>query len=194
MATEVELSLYSKNNKFTIEDIKSHQNIIRKRIETDLNLGKTPKEINQWLLNESLNIISAHPFLTYQFFVINILEKLKGPMPWWVYQKKMPADSLVSKIIPKLILFYALFTKVSLFLVLVFGIIVLILSRFKLNNAKKVSYYNYLALLLIFLYFSILSGFTFWTGPRIIFPAHFALISMFFIGIFNIWDTFHLKR
>ena len=194
LATEVELSSLNKSDKFTVNDIKAYQNQIRKEVEFELLEGKTPKEINQRLLNESLAIITSRPFLTYQFFLRNIFDKLKGPMPWWVYRDTLPKHSLAYRVIPRLISFYTFITKACLLFIVCFSILLIILtaaSKINFNSRDKFAYWS---LLLTFIYFIVLGGFTFWTGPRIIFPVEFALICLTTIGFTMIWKIFNAGR
>ena len=64
-------------------------------------------------------------------------------------------------------------------------------KKYQREKLEMLSYSIY-ALILTFLYFALLSGVTFWTGPRIVFPADFAMlisgmmICGYYIEVFRI--------
>ena len=189
LSSEVELSSDSVSSKYQIKDIKNHQDNIRKKINSELQKGISPKEVNQRLLKESYSILRNNPYLTYKFFLLNIFEKLNGPMPWWVYQKDFSVDSSISFIIKFLIIANKILCRVFVIFIPISVIIFLTPIRSKLMMISHRHVYCFIALLFTFCYFSILSGFTFWTGPRIIFPAHFALIGIFAMCISILWKA-----
>ncbi|PIE67010.1 MAG: hypothetical protein CSA23_06370 [Deltaproteobacteria bacterium] len=135
LAAEVDLSNRDKNEIGGIEGIKKYQNNIRNRIHSDLIQNIPPRDINQWLLSESVSILSAHPKKTYQMFISNMMEKLKGPMPWWVYRDIFPKNSVAHKVVPILISTYTLILKLFV-IVFISAVVISIIINIRTQRAR----------------------------------------------------------
>ena len=168
-----------KNSQRTIiNSIKKEQKRLRREIQSALNTGTSIKQIHDTQFNESINILFSNLYLTYICYKNNVSENISGPDLWRFYAKKLPKQSFLYETLPLLTNFNSYLLKIIYIIILlpVFG-----LPWFRKlynNELLKHHFYISLALIMTFLYFALISGITFWTGPRIVYPAEFALIIL----------------
>ena len=174
----VEVGEKKNSHRTIINSIKREQNRLRRELQSALNTGISIKKLHDSQFNESLNIFFSNLYLTYICYKNNVSENINGPDLWRFYSEKLPKKSFLYKLLPFLTYFNNNFLKIIciIILLLVFG-----LPWFrKLDENELLKHYFYisLALSLTFLYFALISGITFWTGPRIVYPAEFTLVLL----------------
>lgn len=188
LTAEVDVSIKNKGEPITAAETRDYQRKIREKIKNDLQQNIPIKEINQRLQKESLTIIKQHPVMTYRWFAINILDNFKGPIYWPLYTKNLSSNTLLYKFCLVLILSELYFMKIVFPLLFLFLVIMLIMLKKNPDRISIKSRYILFSLIFILLYFSVLSGFTFWTGPRIVYPSYLALMCIIPVAIKALLD------
>ncbi len=174
----IEVGKKENSSRTIINSIKKEQKRLRREVQSALNAGTSIKKLHDTQFKESLNIFFSNLYLTYICYKNNVSENISGPDLWKFYSKKLPKHSFLYKMLPLLTYFNSNLLKIIYIIILlpVFG-----LPWFKKldeNELLKHHFYISLALIITFLYFALISGITFWTGPRIVYPAEFALIIL----------------
>ena len=82
------------------------------------------------------------------------------------------------KLLPLLTSFNSYLLKIIYSIILIFVCALPWFGKLYKDDLLKHHFYMSLALLLTYLYFALISGVTFWTGPRIVYPAEFSLFIL----------------
>jgi hypothetical protein len=161
-----------------INSIRDEQKRLRREVQFALAAGTSLKKLNDTQYNESFNILFSNFYLTYICYKRNITENISGPDLWPFYSDKLPKQSFMYKLLPLLTSF-----NYYLLRIIYIGILLLVCGlpwfrKLYEHELLQHHFYTSLALILTYLYFALISGVTFWTGPRIIYPAEFALFIL----------------
>lgn len=188
LATEVEAS--AANPSQIQKSITSKRNELVARYDQKMKDGDNFSTIINGLTEESFTVFRSHPFLTLKYYFLNIMEHLSSSWDYLFLQYPIYSESYMFEFmynnialdhrIKKFI--YILQTFLLVISVLPFGG----LSKRELWRRFSIS----LVFLLVFLYFVVTSGITFWTGPRIIYPAEFSLIILFIFNLQTVIEKF----
>jgi len=168
-----------KNSTSTINSsIRREQKRLRKEVQLALSSGISIKKLHETQFDESFNILFSNLYITYICYRQNVLENISGSDIWTFYSAKLPKHSLLNNLLPRLISFNNYLAKFFFTLIIIFVCGSPWLPKFYKDELLDRHIYCSLALILTYLYFALISGITFWTGPRIVFPAEFALIIL----------------
>jgi hypothetical protein len=125
---------------------------------------------------ESLAVIQAHPAVTLRVYLQNIKEGLTEG--WGYFPAQLPAGTamrsgldLLNRIVRKV-------HNPSLQLACVGMVVMVLAALLRRDDASRSSLFGALALVITIAVFVALSGTTFWTGSRILYPCEFALIML----------------
>jgi hypothetical protein len=161
-----------------INSIKNEQKRLRREVQFALNTGTSIKKLHDTQFNESFNILFSNLYLTYICYKRNITENISGPDLWHFYSEKLPKQSFMYKLLPLLISFNNYLLRIIYIVILLFVCGLPWFRKLYKDELLKHHFYTSLALILTYLYFALISGVTFWTGPRIVYPAEFALFIL----------------
>ena len=179
LAVEVNEVAKRENSPPTIVDsIRNEQKRLRKQVQFALNTGTTISQLHEIQFNESLNILFSNLYLAYICYKRNITENISSPNLWKFYSDKLPQQSLPNKFLPLLVPLNNFLTKIFFIGIILHLCSLPWLLKSNKNERLKRHFYTSLALILTYLYFALISGITFWTGPRIVYPAEFTLFIL----------------
>ena len=151
--------------------VKQNQNILRKRLET-----LTVQEEAQAFLPESVAIFKKYPTQTVKAFVDDALENSLGG--WDYFSRQLPfSQDQLGRFFSKISNLESGLRKIALLMMLVAPFIGLIAARVNPSPYERKLVSMLFAMPVTFLLFLTLSGTTFWTGPRIVYPAEILEIS-----------------
>jgi cation transport ATPase len=161
-----------------INSIRNEQKRMRKEVRVALDTGTSIKKLHETQFKESINILFSNLYLTYICYIRNITENISGPDLWNFYADKLPKQSFMYKLLPLLFSFNNFLLKVIYVVILIFVCGLPWFRKLYKDDLLKHHFYTSLALILTYLYFALISGITFWTGPRMLYPAEFALFIL----------------
>jgi len=152
---------------------------------------KSFKLFRNRLLEDSVSLFRRYPKLTIQSHINNIKDNtIRG---WNYFQKQIP-QSKKNSFIPAYIKKIESLTRIFISLSVILLFVIYTVIFFRVNNKKVRKQYCILTVFFItILYFSFASGFTYWTGPRILYPIEFIYISMFLLSIKFLYEHFNSK-
>jgi hypothetical protein len=161
-----------------VNSIRKEQKRLRSEVQSALNTGTSIKNLHEAQLDESINILFSNLYVTYICYIRNVTENISGPHLLTLYSKRLPKQSFIYKLLLLSIFFnkYLLKTIYIVILLTVCGLPWL--RKLYEDELLKHHFYTSLALFLTYLYFALISGITFWTGPRLVYPAEFALFIL----------------
>lgn len=138
--------------------------------------GARIKDLSSNYLKDSMNIVASAPSATLNFYVRNMLENASGLFLVTDYFLREPASMhWISDYLLILDFTAKKIAKICYALILLFLLFSLTIGRkIKSEEIHGLRYASY-ACILPFVYFWVLSGVTYWTGPRIVFPAEFSI-------------------
>lgn len=161
-----------------INSIRNEQKRLRKELRVALNTGTSIKKLHETQFKESIKILSSNLYLTYICYKRNITENISGPDLWIFYADRLPKQSFIYKLLPIVISLNKFLLKVIYIVILIYVCSLPWFRKLYRDDMLEHYFYASLALILTFLYFALISGITFWTGPRIVYPAEFALFIL----------------
>ena len=174
----IEVSKKENSSGTIINSIKNEQKRLRREVRSELNTGTSIKRLYDTQLKESLKIFCSNLYLTYICYKNNVNENISGPDLWNFYADKLPKQSFLYKILPVLTSFNSYLLKIIFIIILTFVCSLPWFGKLYKIDLLEHHFYASLALILTYLYFALISGITFWTGPRIVYPAEFALFIL----------------
>jgi 4-amino-4-deoxy-L-arabinose transferase-like glycosyltransferase len=161
--------------------IKHNREIVRSRDRADLvTKSASPARIAQRQLVESFAIFQKHPWTTMRVYYQNVKEG--ATTGWHYFPVQLPRESTLRIQLKYLGRFAKTFQKVG-WVLIGFALIGLFRLRRLRNNNWQRRYFATLALIITVAYFAALSGTTYWTGSRIMYPSEFAVISLSLVGL-----------
>jgi 4-amino-4-deoxy-L-arabinose transferase-like glycosyltransferase len=138
------------------------------------------------LSSESLTIFKAHPLTTLKVYSMNIRQNLKRRFEY--FPEQLPSRSLVFRLMS----YSNYITNISqnvVYIVILIHFISFMIPCSKISRGTMVRrFYISLSFFLTFFYFAFLSGTTYWTGARILYPAEFSLAILFAFGLHTIFE------
>jgi hypothetical protein len=146
--------------------IKQNQNILRKR--TRIQEQAFP------FVPESIAIFKKYPIQTIKAFVMDAQENVVGGWDYFLYQLPFSQHQLAFSRISNL---ETRLRKIALLITFFAPFVGLVLVWIDPSPYLRRLVPMLFAMNMTFLYFVILSGITFWTGPRIIYPTEILEIS-----------------
>jgi hypothetical protein len=153
----------------SFDAVKQNQNILRERLGT-----MTVQEQANAYLPESIAIFQKYPTKMLKAFVKDAQENTVGGWDYFSWQLATSRHQLFFSRVSKL---ESWLRNIALFVTFFAPFIALFAVRINPSpNARRLVSILF-AMTITFLYFVILSGLTFWTGPRIIYPVEILQIS-----------------
>jgi hypothetical protein len=151
--------------------VTQNQNVLRKRLAT-----LTVQEEAHAVLPESIAIFEEYPTQTIKAFVDDALENsLSG---WDYFSRQLPfSQQQLGGVFSKIRNLESRFRQTALLMMLFAPFIGLAALRVNPSPYERRLVSTLFAMTLTFLSFLALSGTTFWTGPRIVYPAEILEIS-----------------
>ena len=151
--------------------VKQNQDVLRKRLKT-----LTVQEQARVCLPESIAIFEKYPARTIQAFVRDALENTVGG--WDYFSRQLPfSQHQPGRVFTRIAILESRFRMIALLMILFAPLIGLVAGRVDPSPYKRRLVSILFAMTLTFLCFVTLSGMTFWTGPRIVYPAEILEIS-----------------
>jgi hypothetical protein len=151
--------------------VQQDQNTLRKRLET-----LTVQEEARAFLPESIAIFKKYPAQTVKAFVDDALENSLGG--WDYFSRQLPfSQNQLGRFFSKISNWESRLRQIALLMMLVAPFIGLIALRVNPSAYARRLVSVLFAMTLTFLLFFALSGTTFWTGPRIVYPVEILEIS-----------------
>ena len=182
LAVEVDEVGNKENSPSTIiSSIRKEQKRLRKEVQFALSTGISIKNLHKTQFDESFNILLSNLYIAYICYRRNIAENISSSIRWNFYSDKLPKQSFLNKWLPVLISFNYYLLRIIFVLIIIFVCALPWFRKFNKHKLLNRYFYTSLALILTYLYFAFMSGITFWTGPRIIFPVEFVLFILLVI-------------
>ncbi len=162
-----------------IQKQKEKQN---RELRAALQSGESLKTIYEQQLNESLAVLSSNLVTTYMCYSQNIFENISRTNQWSFYAPNLPPQAFIVKLLDVLNAFHNFLLKI-VYLAVLLALCGLPWWRrlYGTDAFFQFHFYLFSALVLTCFYFALLSGITFWTGPRIFYPPEFALFILLII-------------
>jgi hypothetical protein len=164
--------------------IEHNREILHSRDRADLAAkSASSARAAQRQLVEAFAIFQKNPWTTIWVYYQNVKEG--ATTGWNRFPVQLPQESTLRTQLEYLSRFAKAFKKVELVLI-GFALIGLFRLRRLRNNNWQRRYFGTLALVITIAYFAALSGTTYWTGSRIMYPAEFAVISLSLAGLVSL--------
>jgi len=152
------------------------RNVQRQR-GTYLTNGISVIDLVNLQMKESKEIIKTSLINTYFLYAKNSYDNFTGRMhiSKYFYNLKEAQRNFTNNL---LLLAYGnnMFRNIFNIIIVTFLLFTAIFYKKLSSKRSNFYFYNIISFILVYLYFGLLSGVTFWTGPRIVFPADFALL------------------
>lgn len=195
LAVEVEeVSRNTSTSKTIVKSIRNNRKKVQQQIDMTLNTGTSFAELQRTQLKETFGILLAHPYNTYLCLARNILENISGPMPWHFFKDSIPRQSLMYRFLPAIIFFNTYMIKIMYLVIILYFTISPWLFKISSDNIFTRRFYIMLSFFLTFVYFASISSVVFWAGPRLVYPAEFALVILFVLSCYTAWETCRSQR
>jgi hypothetical protein len=155
----------------TFSAVKQNQFNLRKRLG-----ALTIQEQARTFLPESIAIFEKYPTQTIKAFVDDALDNATDG--WNYFERQLPfSQQELGQVISKISNWESRLRKIALLLILFAPLIGVVALMVNPSPYERRLVSILFAMTLSFLYFLTLSGTTFWTGPRIVYPAEILEIS-----------------
>jgi hypothetical protein len=164
-----------------ISSIRREQKRLRDEVKFSFNQGVSIKKLHETQFDESLSILFSDLSITYICFIRNVAENIGSSNLRQFYLDELPKQSFLTQLLSKLIFFNSYLLRFIFVVIILFICSLPWLRKFCTHEMLSRHIYTSLALILTYLYFALISGVTFWTGPRIVFPAEFVLFLLLVI-------------